>query len=70
MPLHPRALLVNKTEADVASAIADILGEADLTIMEEVQVIGRVMDSLLHGITKYAIRKERHGNTKTPGDRA
>lgn len=66
--VHPRSIIVREAERDLQLAIVEALTRHKLTSAETVAVITRVFAEEIGGLTKYCIRKERHGDEDKPGD--
>jgi hypothetical protein len=69
--MHPRVQVVNRAERELRDAVSNwSRGEAatELTLLEYLQVVNRVLHDDVAGTLKYEIREERHGDTDRPGD--
>jgi hypothetical protein len=63
---HERMWVVNEQEQKLELCIRYI--REVCTEYELIGILGRVLGNWLHGIAKYGIRRERHGDENTPGD--
>lgn len=68
--LHPREQLVREAVSALKSMLIKWCQKhgKELTFAEEVSIVSRVMGDWLRISAKYAIRKERHGDTNKPGE--
>ena len=66
MRIHPRERLIDEAEAHLEEALRH-LRSMDLTHDEFISVVTQIMSRAILSTTKYAIRRERHGNTDQPG---
>lgn len=66
--LHPREQIVGHARADLADAVFGWRrNHTDLTQAETISMLADVLGTSITGITKYAIREERHGDPDKPG---
>jgi hypothetical protein len=63
---HERMFIVHEQEQKLEVCIRSIRGTC--TEYELIGILARVVGSWLHGISKYGVRRERHGDDNTPGD--
>lgn len=73
MKLHQRAKIVMAFEQRLRNAMTEIETEIEaefdgMTSLETIQALQNVLGDTISAICKYGIRRERHGNTDTPGD--
>lgn len=64
--IHPREARCNTAERILREAVRQIY-DLDLTQWEHMLIINRVLSDEIAGVTKFAIRYDRHGNTEDPG---
>lgn len=65
---HERMWIVMEQEQKLELCIRRI--SEVCTMYELLGIIGRVTGSWICGVSKYGVRRERHGNEDTPGDLA
>lgn len=66
--IHHREKLVREAESRLRGAIVDAgIHKLDLSEAEYLQVVSTVLHEQLSTTLKYAIRRERHGDTDKPG---
>jgi hypothetical protein len=63
--VHPREELVRLAEKKILDAVQR--ATESLTTAETIRVVTNTLSEVILGIVKYRIRRERHGNTDTPG---
>lgn len=63
--IHPREELVKKAELKIQEVFLEVT--EGLTTGEVLRVCASVFGSQVGTIAKYAIRRERHGNSDRPG---
>ena len=66
MQMHPREKQIDEAERVLSKAILK-LHKMDLTHNEFISVVTQVMSTTVLTTTKYAIRRERHGDPEQPG---
>lgn len=67
MKIHPGEERVRLAEHNIGVVVDEMISKHSLTEAETIQVVTQVMSRVLLSVAKYAIRKERHGNTDKPG---
>jgi len=67
MRRHPREIIVSEAETKLASTVVETMSHYKLTGGEYLSVLTEVFSRLFLNFLKYEIRRERHGNTDTPG---
>lgn len=68
--IHERETLVHKAEMKLREKLLEATGSdefKELTSAEYLKVINIVFSDKIASFLKFAIRKERHGNTDDPG---
>ena len=65
---HPRSRLCRDAEQDVLAALHAAISTYKLTPLEQMRLVNKVSSDFIGGVLKYAIRRERHGDTDKPGD--
>ena len=62
---------MNAAELDLSAAISEWFNRHDhLTEVELIRALGNVAHEKISNITKYMLRRERHGDDDTPADQA
>ena len=67
MKLHPRERKVREAEVELSKAMTRLYTEHGLTTAEALRVVADASNSFIQGLSRIAIREERHGELDKPG---
>lgn len=65
--IHSRERRCLDADLELSRAITEIATKHELTTVEELRLVNSTLSNHIGGILKFALRKERHGNTDKPG---